>query len=105
VIRTAVLATLLASTALSALAFERTSIPASQASGPGSRIHFTDFAGVARLAPEGATEPFRFGGAQQDKATVVYELPKGKPAGRIDVTSPRDNPFMAQPEAAPAPAQ
>jgi hypothetical protein len=57
---------------------------------------------VMRLAPVGASEPFRVGGAQQDRSTVVYELPKGKPADRIDVTNPRDNPFMLQPERTPA---
>ena len=101
-IRTAVFAALALAAASPALAFEHTSVPAPKGDSGAGFVHMDS---VMRLAPAGASEPFRFGAAQQDKPTVVYELPKGKPADRIDVTNPRDNPFMLQPEHKPAPAR
>jgi hypothetical protein len=53
------------------------------------------------MKPAVASEPFRFGPSDQAQAkggTVVYDLSAGKPADHVDVTDPRDNPFMAQPE-------
>jgi hypothetical protein len=30
------------------------------------------------------------------KTTVIYALPAGKPASRIDINDPKNNPFMAR---------
>jgi hypothetical protein len=101
VIRTAVFAALVLAAASPALAFEHTTVAAPKGDNGASFIHLDP---VMRLAPAGASEPFRFGGEPQKNQTVVYDVSKGKPAARLDVTNPRDNPFMLQPEHAPAPA-
>ena len=97
-IRTAVLTVLaLGALATPALAFETQSAPAPKSDAPG----FTNLGRVMRMAPAGASEAFRFGPSEQAKAkgqTVVYDLSTGKASDRIDVTDPRDNPFMPQPE-------
>jgi hypothetical protein len=105
VIRTAVLATLtLSALSLSALAapafaFETQSVPAPKVDAP-----FTNMGVFQGMTPGTTTAAFHFGPAepqaltpdlpQSKKPTVVYELPGGKAADRIDVTDPRDNPFM-----------
>jgi hypothetical protein len=98
VIRTAVLAVLaLGALAAPALAFEVHSAPAPRAEGP----HFTNGGKILGMMPATASEPFRFGPSDQAVAkdkTVVYELKAGKAADHIDVTNPRDNPFLPQPE-------
>ena len=104
-IRTALFAAVILAAASPALAFEHTSVPAPKADGG---AHFLNFGGVARLLPDSAAEPFRFGDEQKPKGeTFIVEVGKGKAAGRMDVNDPRQNPFMAGPErkAAPAPAQ
>jgi hypothetical protein len=56
---------------------------------------------VLSMMPAVASEPFRFGPSDQAQAkgsTVVYDLSAGKSADHVDVTDPRDNPFMPQPE-------
>ncbi len=97
-IRTAVLAALaLGALASPAFAFEVRSTPAPHATAP----HFIDTGAPARMLPATASESFHFGAPDQRGTkgqTVIYELSGGKPADRIDVTSARDNPFMAQPE-------
>jgi hypothetical protein len=103
VIRTAVL-TVLALTGLAlgamaapALAFEVKQAPAPRAEGP----HFLNGGKILGMMPATASEPFRFGPSEQARAKapmVVYDLKGGKPADRLDVTDPRDNPFMPQPE-------
>ncbi len=100
-IRIGALAALALAAASPALAFEHTTVAAPKGDNGASFVHLDS---VMRLAPGGASEPFRTGGGEQSKPTVVYELPKGKPADRIDVTNPRDNPFMLQPERTPQPA-
>lgn len=101
-IRTALIAAVVLAAASPALALERTSVPAPKSDSP----HFLNFGGVARLLPDGASEPFRFGDEQKPKSdTVIYDVSKGRTAASVDVTDPRQNPFMAQPEhkaAAPA---
>jgi hypothetical protein len=104
VIRTAVLAALaLGALATPALAFGAHSAPA-----PRVGDDFTDTSMLRGMTPATASEPFHFGPAepqalapdlpQSKKATVIYELKGGKPADHIDVTDPRDNPFLPQPE-------
>ena len=101
-IRTALVAAAVLAAASPALALQHTSVPAPKADSP----RFLNFGGVARLLPDGAAEPFRFGETQKPKGdTVVVEVGKGKPGGRIDVNDARQNPFMAQPERKAAPAQ
>lgn len=101
-IRTAVLAVLaLGAMAAPALAFESHSAPA-----PHVDAAFTDTRMFQGMMPATASEPFHFGPAeprglvpdeqQSKRPTVVYELKGGKPADRIDVTDPRDNPFLPQ---------
>jgi len=102
VIRTAVFAALTVAAASPAFAFEHTTAAAPKGDSGAAFVHLDS---VMRLAPAGASEAFRFGGTQHDRPTVVYELPKDKPADRIDVTNPRDNPFMPQPTHAAAPAR
>jgi len=103
VIRTAVLSII----ALGALAFEGLAAPAlalevhSVPAPKAEAAHFSDFGIATRMMPAVASEAFRFGPSDQAQAkgaTVVYELKSGKPAEQIDVTDPRDNPFMPQPE-------
>jgi hypothetical protein len=104
VIRTAVLAAFAVSAlATSAFAFGTQSVPA-----PRVGADFTDASMLRGMMPATASEPFHFGPAepqalapdlpQSNKATVIYELKGGKPADHIDVTDPRDNPFLPQPE-------
>jgi hypothetical protein len=104
VIRTAVLAAIaLGAFAAPALAFESHSAPA-----PTVSAAFTDTRIFAGMLPQTTSEPFHFGASEpqpltSDQAaakrpTVVYELGAGKPSARIDVTDPRDNPFLPQPE-------
>jgi hypothetical protein len=103
-IRTAALAVLaLGAMAAPALAFEGHSAPA-----PHADAAFTDTGIFQGMMPATASEPFHFGPAEprgltpdlqaSKKPTVVYELKGGKPADRINITDPRDNPFMPQPE-------
>ena len=102
-IRTALVAAAVLAAASPALAFERASVPAPKAD---SGAHFLNFGGVAKLLPDGAAEPFRFGEDSKAKGqTFVVEVGKGKRAGRMDVNDARQNPFMAQPERKAAPAQ
>jgi hypothetical protein len=103
VIRIAVLSVLtLGALAGPALAFGVQSVAA-----PRNDAHFSDLRGLARLMPDSTSETFRFGPSDQAAAKdskVVYELKGGKPADRIDVADPRDNPFMPQPERSQKPA-
>ena len=97
-IRTAVLAAFaLGVLAAPALAFETHA-----ASSPSSDTpHFVNGGKVLNMMPAVASETFRFGPSDQAQAkgsTVVYDLSSGKSADRVDVTDPRDNPFMPQPE-------
>jgi hypothetical protein len=98
VIRTAVLAALaLGALAAPALAFETHSAAAPSSEGP----HFLNGGKIVSMMPAVAGETFRFGPSDQAQAkgsTVVYDLSSGKPADHVDVTDPRDNPFMLQPE-------
>jgi hypothetical protein len=97
VIRTAVLAALALALATPALAFEIHSAAAPSAAAP----HFVNGGKVLSMMPAVASEAFRFGPSDQAQAkssTVVYDLSSGKPADHFDVTDPRDNPFMPQPE-------
>jgi hypothetical protein len=104
-IRTAVLAAFaLGALATPALAFGVSSAPAPRFDTPG----FVNGAKVLGMMPGTTSEPFHFGPAEpqplapdlQDskKPTVVYDLSSGRPADHVDVTDPRDNPFMPQPE-------
>lgn len=80
-----------------ALAFESHSAPAPSAETP----HFVNGGKVLSMMPAVATEAFRFGPSDQARTkgdTVVYDLSSGKAADHVDVTDPRDNPFMPQPE-------
>jgi hypothetical protein len=102
VIRTAVFATILAAAASPALAFGVSSAPAPKTSGDAAFFHM---GAVERLAPAGVTEIPEFGRGREAKGqTVIYDLSKGKPADNLDLTKPRDNPFMLQPERKAAPA-
>jgi hypothetical protein len=97
VIRTAIIAAFVLGAASPALAFETHSVPAPGADAP----HFVNGAKILGMMPAVVSEPFRFGPSDQAQtkgATVIYELKGGKPADTIDVTDPRDNPFMFQPE-------
>jgi hypothetical protein len=113
VIRTAVF-TVLACGALSlsalaapAFAFETQSAPAPKAGGA-----FTDLRMLQGMMPGTTSAAFHFGPAeapavapdlqQTPKPTVIYELKGGKPSDRIDVTDPRDNPFLQQFDASPS---
>ncbi len=96
-IRTAVLSVL----ALGALASPALAFGVQSVAAPHNESHFNDLRGLARLMPDSTSEAFRFGPSDQaapKDSKVVYELKGGKPADRIDVTDPRDNPFMPQPE-------
>lgn len=101
-IRTAALAVFaLGALAAPALALEHTSMPAPQSSGD-HLLNFTDQRMFAAMMPGSTNETAHYGQPVQDKPTVIYELhPDGKTADRVDVTDPRDNPFMAQPERSP----
>ena len=99
-IRTAVLATLtLGALAAPAFAFETQSVPAPKVDAP-----FSDMRTFQGMTPGTTAAAFHFGPAeaqalvpdmpQSKKPTVVYELKGGKAADQIDVTDPRDNPFM-----------
>src|SRR5947209_3316836 len=96
-IRTAVLAVLaLGVLAAPALAFEVKQAPA-----PHAGAAFSDLGTLSRMMPAATSEAFRFGPADQKltaQPKVIYELKTDKPSDRVDVTNPRDNPFMAQPE-------
>lgn len=103
-VRTAVLAVVaLGAMAAPALAFEVRSMPA-----PHVGAAFSDTRMFEGMMPATATETFHFGPAEPQplapqlqaskKPTVIYELKGGRPADHIDVTNPRDNPFMPQPE-------
>jgi hypothetical protein len=102
VIRTAALTVLaLGALATPALALEVHQAPAPKTDAP----HFSDTRMFAAMMPGSTNETAHFGQPIQDKPTVIYELhPDGKTADRIDVTDPRDNPFMAQPERSPKPS-
>ena len=97
-IRTAVVAVLtLGALATPALAFEIQSAPAPRTDAP----HIVNGGKILGMMPAVASEAFRFGSSDQAQtkgSTVVYDLSSGKPSDRIDVTDPRDNPFMMQPE-------
>lgn len=104
-IRTVVLSALALSAALAApaLAFEVRQAPAPRA---GAAL-FGDTRMLVGMMPATTSEAFRFGPSDQavpKSSTVVYELKAGKPADHVDVTDPRDNPFMPQPERSPRPA-
>lgn len=101
-IRTAALAALaLGVLAAPAFAFETQSAPA-----PKVDAAFSDMRIFQGMVPGTTTAAFHFGPAeapalvpdqpQSKKPTVIYELKDGKPADRIDITDPRDNPFMPQ---------
>ena len=104
-IRIAVLSVIaLGALAAPALAFETQSVPAPRSEASG----FTNQGKLLGMMPAVASEAFRFGPSDQAKPkgpTVIYELKAGKPAEQIDVTDPRDNPFMPQPERAVRPAR
>jgi hypothetical protein len=102
VIRTAVLSVIaLGALAAPACAFETQSAPA-----PKVDAAFTDMRIFQGMTPGTTSAAFHFGPAEPQamvpgqpeskKPTVVYELKGGKPSDRIDVTDPRDNPFMPQ---------
>jgi hypothetical protein len=102
VIRTAVLTVLaLGALAAPAFAFEVQSAPA-----PHVDAGFNDLRILQRMMPGTTTAAFHFGPAEppalvpdqpeSKKPTVIYELKGGKASDRIDVTDPRDNPFMPQ---------
>lgn len=79
-----------------ALAFEVRQAPA-----PHAGAAVGDLGMLSRMMPAATSEAFRFGPAEQkasERPKVIYELKTGKPADRVDVTDPRDNPFMPQPE-------
>jgi hypothetical protein len=101
VIRTAVLAALaIGALATPALAFETHLAPAPSSVTP----HFVNGAKILGMMPAIASEPFRFGPSDQAQAkgsTVVYDISSGKASDRIDVTDPRDNPFLPQLERTP----
>ena len=98
-IRTAALAILaLGVLATPALALEVHMAPAPKTDAP----HFSDMRMLEAMMPGSTNETAHFGQPVQDKPTVIYELhPDGKHADQVDVTDPRDNPFMAQPERSP----
>ena len=98
-IRTTAFAVLaLGALATPALALEVHQVPAPKADAP----HFSDTRMFAAMMPGSTNETAHFGQPIQDKPTVIYELhPDGKQADRVDVTDPRDNPFMAQAERSP----
>jgi hypothetical protein len=100
VIRTAVLTALaLSALAAPAFAFETQSVPA-----PKADAQFTDMRIFQGMMPGTTSAAFHFGPAeapamvpdmpQSKKPTVTYELTGGKASDKIDVTDPRDNPFM-----------
>ena len=104
-IRIAVSAALaLGALAAPALAFETHSAPAPRTDAP----HFVNGGKILGMMPATTTEAFRFGPADTasgpadrpgaKRPTVVYELHPGKTADRVDVTDPRDNPFLPQSE-------
>jgi hypothetical protein len=93
VIRTALFAAVILAAASPALAFERASVPAPKQT---AGAHFLNFGGVAKLLPDSAAEPFRFGEEQRPKGeTFIVEVGKGKATGRLDVNDARQNAFMA----------
>ncbi len=102
-IRTAVLAAL----ALGALATPALALEAHSAPAPKVSSDFSDTRVFQGMTPGTTSAPFHFGPAEPQalapdlpeskKATVVYDVSSGKPADTIDVTDPRDNPFMLQP--------
>lgn len=100
-IRTVVLAGLVLAAASPALAYQVSSVPA-----PQSTAHFANYSMFTHMMPGSTSETYRMrDAAPGHTAMVVYELPKGKPADRLDMTSARDNPFMAQPERKSEPAE
>jgi hypothetical protein len=101
-IRTAVFAALaLSAIAAPTLAFETHSAPAPKVSSD-----FTDARMLAGMMPATTSEAFHFGAAEPQplnpdqpttkKETVIYDISSGKPAAQVDVTDPRDNPFLPQ---------
>lgn len=76
-----------------ALAYSTQQAPAPHDS---SRLHF-GIAAVERLAPSGVSSTaLRDAAKPTDAKTVIYPLPAGKPAARLDVNDPKNNPFMAR---------
>jgi hypothetical protein len=79
-----------------AFGFQQAPVPKEEAS------HFSNTRMFAAMMPGSIDETAHYGHPVQDKPTVIYELhPDAKKADRVDVTDPRDNPFMAQPERSP----
>jgi hypothetical protein len=92
-IRLALALTLAAAAASPALAYSTQSIPAPH----NSVRHDFGVAAAMRLAPSGVSsnalrEPAQPTGAK----TVIYQIPAGKPADRLDINDPKNNPFMAR---------
>jgi hypothetical protein len=77
-----------------ALAYSTQSMPAPHDS---SRMHFGIDA-VEHLAPSGvSSNDIRVAARPTDAKRVVYEIPAAKPAARqLNVSDPKDNPFMAR---------
>jgi hypothetical protein len=101
VIRTIALTALaVGALATPALAFETQMAAAPSSNTP----HFVNGAKILSMMPAVASEPFRFGPSDQAQtkgATVVYDISSGKASDRVDVTDPRDNPFLPQVERSP----
>ncbi len=103
-IRTAVFAALaLGALAAPAFAFETQSVPVPKMGGA-----FSDRGIFRGMMPGTTGKAFHFGPAEPQplvpqlqaskKPTVIYEIKDGRTADRVDVTDPRQNPFMPQPE-------
>ncbi len=98
-IRLALAALTLAAAASPALAYSTQQIQAPH----NANQHDFGLGVVERMAPSGvSSSTLRDPAKPGDATTVIYELPANpKPAGRIDINDPKDNPFIARP-ASPA---
>jgi len=98
--------TALAAVALGAMAMPALALETHLAPAPHASAAFTNMRIFTGMLPETTSEPFHFGAAEPrpltpdqpaiSKPTVIYDVGAGKPASRIDITDPRDNPFMPQ---------
>ena len=91
-IRLALALTLAAAAASPALAYSTQQIQAPH----NSRHEFGGMSGIAHMMPGSASTPMHEPAKPTDAKTVIYELPAGKAAARIDVTDPKNNPFLAR---------
>ena len=91
-IRLALVLTLASAAASPALAYSTQSMPAPH----DSVRHEFGVAATMRLAPASvSSNDIREAAKPTAAKTIVYQIPAGKPADRLDISDPKNNPFMA----------